>query len=100
LLDRNEQKEKEDIRAILNELAVSIRSQLTEANQPQQLQLFKDEEIEAYKRDLAFLQHRLEQIPAEIEAEVAAIERHYQDPEPRMFPVAVVFLIPQHLVDK
>jgi hypothetical protein len=98
LLERNKNKEKEDIRAILNELAVSIREQLAEAEQPQQLELFKEDEIEAYQRDLAFLQHRLDQIPGEIDAEIKAIDRHYQDPEPRMFPVAVVFLIPERLV--
>ncbi len=35
------------------------------------------------------LRRRLEEIPAEIERETAAIRARYADPEPRLFPVAV-----------
>jgi superfamily II DNA/RNA helicase len=100
LLERKKEKEKDDIRAILTELATSIRQQLAEADQPQQLALFSEDENEAYQRDKAFLQHRLDQIPDELEAEIAAIERHYLDPQPRMFPVALVFLVPEKMIGK
>ena len=43
------------------------------------------------------LRHRLVEIPGEIEAEQAAICARYADPEPRMFPVAVTFLIPARM---
>ena len=36
-------------------------------------------------------------IPAEIERETVAIKSRYADPQPRMFPVAVTFLVPEKL---
>jgi hypothetical protein len=40
---------------------------------------------------------RLEQIPGEIEAEQAAIRDRFADLQPRLFPVAVTFLVPERL---
>jgi hypothetical protein len=37
----------------------------------------------------------LKEIPSEIERETAAIKARYADPQPRMFPVAVTFLVPE-----
>jgi hypothetical protein len=37
----------------------------------------------------------LTQISEEIELEVAVIRKRYADPQPRMFPVAVTFLVPE-----
>ena len=36
-------------------------------------------------------------IPAEVERETAAIKSRYADPQPRMFPVAVTFLVPEKM---
>jgi hypothetical protein len=36
-------------------------------------------------------------IPEEIEKETAAIRDRFADPEPRMFPVAVTYLIPEKM---
>ena len=43
------------------------------------------------------LQSRVKEIPAEIEKETAAIMARYADPQPRMFPVAVTFLVPERM---
>ena len=37
------------------------------------------------------------QIPGEIEKETAAIKARFADPQPRMFPVAVTFLVPERM---
>ena len=50
---------------------------------------------EQFERNKMALQSRSKEIPAEIERETAAIMARYADPQPRMFPVAVTFLVPQ-----
>ena len=40
---------------------------------------------------------RMAQIPGEIEQETAQIRARYADPQPRLFPVAVTFLVPARL---
>ena len=50
-----------------------------------------------FERNKLALQSRLNEIPAEIELETAAVRARYADPQPRMFPVAVSFLVPQRM---
>jgi len=87
-------KEAENIRAILTELKRSIEEEL---DQPEvvQLTLFDDPEREQFERNKLSLQGRVKEIPAEIERESAAIRARYENPTPRMFPVAVTFLMPE-----
>jgi hypothetical protein len=89
-------KEADDIRAILTELKRAIEDEL---DQPAcvQLTLFDEPEREQFERNKLALQSRLKEIPAEIERETAAIKARYADPQPRMFPVAVTFLVPERL---
>ena len=47
-----------------------------------------------FEQDVASLRRRLDEIPAEVELEVAAIERRYANPVPRIFPASVSILIP------
>lgn len=93
LKDR-EQKEMDDVRAILGELEITIRREL---NQPeyQQLELFTTSEREQYNRNVQALRLRLAQIPEETEKELESIRQRYADPQPRLFPVAVTFLVPE-----
>jgi hypothetical protein len=62
-----------------------------------QLELFTDDERTQLSRNTQALRRRLAQIPSEIEAEQAAVRARFADPEPRMFPVAVTFLVPEKL---
>lgn len=89
-------KEAEDIRDILMELKKAID---TELNDPeyQQLTLFDDIERDQFERNKDFLRARSKAIPAEIVNEMAAINSRYAHPQPRMFPVAVTFLVPEKL---
>ena len=49
------------------------------------------------QRNRDFLASRLDQLPAELARETEAIRRRYADPQPRLFPVAVTFLVPEGL---
>ncbi len=82
--------------AILRDLERSIRDELA-TEFPAQLTLWTDPEREQLERNRESLQARLEQIPREIEREEAAIQARYAGVDPRLFPVAVVFLVPERL---
>lgn len=95
-LNQRRDKEAADIRAILEELQRGIQAELHE-EAPAQLELFKYEEQDQYHHDREALRLRLAQIPAEIEREVEAVHNRYAEPTPRLFPVAVTFLVPERL---
>jgi len=100
LLDERAHKEMSDITAILSELRTNI---LSELRQPEVVQLqlagFSTAEREQFERNMSTLEERVEQIDAEIEQERAAIRKRYADPQPRLFPVAVTYLVPEHLAN-
>lgn len=94
LLADRQQKETSDIRTILGELQTMIERELDDPDY-RQLELFSSSESDQYNRNLQALHLRLKQIPEEMKKEVAAIETRYADPQPRLFPVAVTFLVPK-----
>jgi hypothetical protein len=95
LQDRAE-RETANLAQVMHELERSIRAELTEPSQLE-LEFFSETEKGQYERNRDSLRARLERIPAEIETETAAIRARYADPSPRLFPVAVTFLVPQRL---
>ena len=95
-LGERAEKEAEDIKAILLELKKAIDNELSDPEY-QQLSLFDDLEKDQFERNKDFLRDRSKAIPAEIERETAAIKSRYADPQPRMFPVAVTFLVPEKM---
>lgn len=99
LLEERQEKERSDITRILEELMRAIRAELVDAEKPEQLRLdlFNETEREQYRRDVDALRMRLQQIPVELEQETANIARRYADPQSRLFPVAVVFLVPERM---
>jgi len=90
------EKEMRDITTVLSELRESI---LAELRQPEieQLQLFSMTERAQFERDVSALAERAERIDGEIAQERAAIGRRFADPQPRLFPVAVTYLVPERL---
>ena len=96
LLREREDKDLADIEVILTELAKAIEQELAEPEY-RQLELFTDNERSQLSRNTQALQARLERIPSEIKAEKRAVRTRYADPQPRQFPVAVTFLIPEHM---
>jgi SNF2 family DNA or RNA helicase len=91
-------KEADDIRVILTELQQAIAGELDEpAYQQSFLPGMEPEEVEQFRRNQEAMRARLKEIPAEIERETAAIQGRYANPQARLFPVAVTFLVPEKL---
>lgn len=93
-LERRRLKDIEDMTTILEELRRSIEAELHEPD-VEQLALWTSEEKEQLRRNLDGLKARVAAIPDEIEREAGAIGRRYANPEARLFPVAVTFLVPK-----
>ena len=89
-------KEAKDITSILTELKKSIEAEL---NDPVYIQpsLFDDPEQERFERNKDAMRARVKEIPEEIKRETAAIRARFANPQARMFPVAVTFLVPTKL---
>jgi superfamily II DNA or RNA helicase len=96
LAERGE-KEVADITAVLTELRQQIINELNEP-EVEQMELFSSTEKEQLERNLSSLRLRVEQIPQEIEQEVAVIRARFVEPTPRLFPLAVAYLVPQKLI--
>ncbi|MGC4048331.1 MAG: DISARM system SNF2-like helicase DrmD [Paludibaculum sp.] len=95
LADRAED-ETGKITAILCELEIAIRTEI--GREPdQQLSLFTDAEREQEQRNRDFLAARLAEIPSELGTRNRSDPAPYSDPQPRLFPVAVTFLVPEGL---
>ncbi len=96
LLAERAAKEMRDTESILTELRASI---LAELKQPEvmQMELFTAPEKEQLEWNRRFLEQRVAQIPDEIAREQAAIRTRFADPQARLFPVAVTYLVPERL---
>ena len=82
--------------AVLNELRRTILEEL-DAKEPPQLSLWEDPEREQLERNRSALRDRAERIPAELAREAAAVRARYAAPTPRLFPVALAYVIPERL---
>jgi hypothetical protein len=89
-------KEAKDIEAILTELKKSIEAELNDPVYVQPL-LFDDPERERFERNKDAMRSRLREIPDEIQRETDAIRSRFANPQARMFPVAVTFLVPESM---
>ncbi|MFC1600822.1 DISARM system SNF2-like helicase DrmD [Candidatus Sumerlaeota bacterium] len=97
-LAERSQKEADNITAVLNELKTSIEGQLNLLDQPKQLDWIEQldgGERDQLDRDIDNLRARLNQIPKEIEQERQIIKDRFANPQARLFPVAVTWLVPQ-----
>lgn len=91
-------KEARDIETILTELKKAIELEL---NDPAYIQfsLFDDPELERFERNKDAMRIRAKEIPEEISRETAAIRARFANPEARMFPVAVTFVVPARMAN-
>jgi len=97
LADR-EKKEIADIEAILTELKKTIEDKLDDPElQQMTFEGWEDPEREQLERNMDSLRERVRQIPEEIKRETESIRARFANPEPRMFPVAVTFLVPERM---
>lgn len=90
------EKEAKDITSILTELRKSIEAELKDPAYIQPL-LFDDPEQERFERNKDAMRARAKEIPEEIKRETEAIRARFADPQARMFPVAVTFLVPEKM---
>ena len=97
-LNTRKRKEIDNINSVLDELARAIQEELDKQKEPEQIELFTPDERTQLTRDIEALEARLERIPGEKEDETKAIEDRYADFTERTFPVAVVFLVPESLI--
>jgi len=95
-LQERADREVADLTAVLNELRRTILEEL-DSEEPQQLSLWAEPEREQLERNRAALRDRAERIPAELEREAAAVRARYASPTPRLFPVALAYVIPERL---
>jgi hypothetical protein len=91
------EKETGDITKILTELQQSIAKEIQNAQQPQQLELFNSAEKEQFENNRMSLMARLAEIPGEIEEETKLIRAKFHGPTPRLFPLAITYLVPKNL---
>lgn len=99
-LDARKRKEIENITSVLDELAKAIQEELDKQKEPEQIELFTPDERTQLTRDIEALEARLGRIPGEKEEETKAIEDRYADFTERTFPVAVVFLVPESIMQE
>ncbi len=79
--------------AVLKELQRAIEQELQTDVKPQ-MSLWTDEEQSQRERDEQGLRRRLQEIPAEMQREAAHLRARFRDPSPRLFPMAVTYLVP------
>jgi hypothetical protein len=80
--------------ALQKQLKEREQQELQTAGQPQQLDLFNSLEKEQFERNRQSLQYRLAQIPAELAKEQEIIHQRYTNTTARLFPLAIVLLVP------
>jgi superfamily II DNA/RNA helicase len=98
LLAERRDKEVADIRKILEELRRLIAEKVDDPGLKQMtFEGWGDPEREQLERNMDALRARLREIPAEIDRETAAAAARFSNLQPRLFPVAVTFLIPRRL---
>jgi hypothetical protein len=101
-ITRRKEGEIDDLFTVLDELEKAIRGELGKGFITQQLSLpgLDLSELNQMRVDISALEARLERIPEERKHEKETIEKRYANPVDRTFPVAVVFLVPQSLIER
>ncbi len=94
LLEERAAGEVSKLTAIMKELEQSILKTLEDKGGLQMEFEWSEDEKSQRERDLVNLRARLAEIPAELEREVKHLRSRYRDPQPRMFPIAITFLVP------
>ena len=100
LLERRKEQESTDLRTVLGELSRQIQAFLKEGDNEEasgqlKLDLWREEERSQRERDHEALRRRLEEIPGELERELLALEQRYREPEAKLFPMAVTWVVPE-----
>jgi hypothetical protein len=97
-LDERSQREVENITAVFKELEASIHETLQTKDSNQLEFDWTLEEKAQRERDIGSLMARLKELPAELTREIEHLRSRYREPQPRLFPVAVTFLVPPQAI--
>ncbi len=97
-LDDRSEREVVNITAVIQELERSIRETLVTKDDRQMQFDWTEAEKQQRERDLGSLNNRLKELPSELAHEIEHLRSRYRDPQPRLFPVAVTFLVPPRAV--
>jgi hypothetical protein len=97
-LDERAESEVAKLTALMAELERDIRTTLDEKHGPQLEFAWTEAEKLQRQRDFESLRLRLKQLPTELERETAHLRGRYANPQPRLFPLAVTFLIPPRAI--
>lgn len=100
-LDEHAEKEVANLTAVMQELEKSIRDVLKREEDPQlklNLEGATSDEKNQRERDLNALRRRLDEIPRELAQETEHLRSRYRNPQPRLFPIAVTFLVPHRAI--
>jgi Skp family chaperone for outer membrane proteins len=97
-LDDRAEREVENVTTVMQELERSIRETLVDKEDPQLKLEWSDGEKQQRERDIGSLRSRLLELPSELAREVDHLRSRYRDPQPRLFPVAVTFLVPPRAI--
>ena len=99
-LDELAEKEVNKIKTVMTELQRAIQAELDRKDGPQMLLDLGGDEPGKRQRenDLAALRRRIKEIPEEIQRESDHIRSRFANPNARLFPVAVTWLIPRKAV--
>ncbi len=97
-LDERSDREVANVTAVMQELERSIREALATKEDKQMQFDWTVEEKQQRERDITTLNNRLKELPAELAREIEHLRSRYRDPQPRLFPVAVTFLVPPRAV--
>ena len=86
------------ITTIMHELKQSILDELDSSKNEQLLLQLDDDPLGKQQRelDVRALQFRLKSIPEEITNETKSIQIRFSNPTPKLFPVAVNWIFPNH----
>ena len=88
--------EVERLATVLEELREQILAEL-KSKPPAQLDMWQKEEKQQLENNRSALADRAESLPAEIERETNAIRARYAEPQARLFPVAITYVVPARL---
>ncbi|MEX1115855.1 MAG: DISARM system SNF2-like helicase DrmD [Akkermansiaceae bacterium] len=97
-LDDRAGREVDHLTAVMHELERTIRETLDKRQGPQMEFDWTETEKSQRERDINSLHARLKQIPPELERESEHLRSRYANPQPRLFPLAVTFLVPYRAV--
>ncbi len=98
-LDERRDDELKRMRTVLETLREEITKEL-QAQPPQDYLYWTDDEKEQLKRDREYIERRRDRIESEMQDEERRIHARYEDPQPRLFPVAVLWLVPDRLNER